>query len=779
MKFAKVLAGVLSATIIFNGISLYPLGAEKSKNSKEEIQIVSSFDKLSDDILYQKVDYGTKLSELELPNYLSAVVDFELYEDELSTSSDASQDSSSATNSGSKATKIKVGWEINPSFSDAEEYDPELSGIYVFDAFLKDEDKYQLDAELPRIEVEVMSQPEIMNASEVEISGEGWSYDGTTSTVNIKSDEGLDEFKNNWNFETEIDNIYINEGVSSASGLGNIKAKNLYIDCTDISYYGFYNNDYIEYIEIGKNVEYIGTYAFKDCDSLKLVKDTGGEISGREIASEAFSNCDSLEYINLLADQIGPYAFLDCVSLEEVWIGNAHIQQKEWIGIGGQFKGCNSLKYVFIADNLGEIRNETFYGCEKLEHLALMGANPPEIDQGAFDNANPNLTIYTYAESLERFKSKFFELGYDFEFKIQMNCIYHYQEQDTDEYNWMYSSIEHWKECIHCGTAILKGIHKGGVATSTEKAICEVCGQPYGELAEKCQHNNLSSWKYDGEYHWKECLDCRDILSKEVHYGGQATFEKKAVCEVCGAEYGELLSQCQHLHISDWKCDTEYHWKECTDCQNVLYKGTHKGGTATDTEQAICDICGKHYGKLATEEHQNTDNDNNSSKKASGSSADSLSFASGINGNWKSVINSNGKVEWRFIRLDGTMLYNTWAYINNPYAASNQPEEGWFYFDNDGLMQTGWKLIGDNWYFLHDISDGILGLMQTGWMYDDSYKSWFYLDRETGAMYTGWKQIDGKWYFFEPEPNGKKGELYTGRITPDGHYVDDNGVKTD
>ncbi|MFR3988032.1 MAG: hypothetical protein ACLTY7_09445 [Clostridium fessum] len=43
-------------------------------------------------------------------------------------------------------------------------------------------------------------------------------------------------------------------------------------------------------------------------------------------------------------------------------------------------------------------------------------------------------------------------------------------------------------------------------------------------------------------------------------------------------------------------------------------------------------------------------------------------------------------------------------------------------------------------------------------------------------MQTGWVLIDGKWYYFHPTSDGMRGLMYAGRKTPDGYYVDENGV---
>lgn len=65
----------------------------------------------------------------------------------------------------------------------------------------------------------------------------------------------------------------------------------------------------------------------------------------------------------------------------------------------------------------------------------------------------------------------------------------------------------HYHEDAH-GHIFDVGAHEGGTATCLKKAVCEICGKEYGELT--------------------------------AHKGGTATCQKKAECEVCGEEYGEL-----------------------------------------------------------------------------------------------------------------------------------------------------------------------------------------------------------------------------------------------
>lgn len=86
-------------------------------------------------------------------------------------------------------------------------------------------------------------------------------------------------------------------------------------------------------------------------------------------------------------------------------------------------------------------------------------------------------------------------------------------------------------------TVAIHANHTGGTATCTKKAVCDFCGEEYGEYA---SHNYGDKYESDGSYHWKKCQNegCDATTEKEAHKGGEATTTKRAVCEVCGAEYG-------------------------------------------------------------------------------------------------------------------------------------------------------------------------------------------------------------------------------------------------
>lgn len=81
--------------------------------------------------------------------------------------------------------------------------------------------------------------------------------------------------------------------------------------------------------------------------------------------------------------------------------------------------------------------------------------------------------------------------------------------------------------------------------------------------------------------------------------------------------------------------------------------------------------------------------------------------------------------------------------------------DNWYYFNENGYIDTGWKHISDRWYFFSPISDGT-----------------------KGRMLTGWQWIDGKCYFLCPAgtENYPHGSMYENGMTPDGYMVNESGA---
>ena len=157
--------------------------------------------------------------------------------------------------------------------------------------------------------------------------------------------------------------------------------------------------------------------------------------------------------------------------------------------------------------------------------------------------------------------------------------------------------------CFDDETGTSECQHSGGVATCQKKAVCEKCGEEYGELAAHA----YGEWKYNAEKHWKECTTdgCDSKTEESNHEGGTKTCIAKAVCEKCGEEYGELAA---HAY-GEWKYDAEKHWKECTTegCDSKTEEAAHaftKTGSDSEKHWKECE-CGA---KSEEEAHNYTEN---------------------------------------------------------------------------------------------------------------------------------------------------------------------------
>ena len=247
---------------------------------------------------------------------------------------------------------------------------------------------------------------------------------------------------------------------------------------------------------------------------------------------------------------------------------------------------------------------------------------------------------------------------------------------------WKQDRYNHWHVCEICGAAQEKAGHFDSdndhkcdacgaktsehdpsaekaddkylksAATCTAKAVyyksCAICGEKgtetfeYGEKDPDNHTGILSDWQHDGENHWKVYSCCQAEAERAAHHGGTASCTKKAVCEDCKAEYGDLLphdftaEQAEEKYLKSAATCTEkaVYYKSCTVCgekgtETFEYgnplghdygawtsndNGTHTrvcsrdashaetddchGGTASCTKKAVCEDCKAEYGDL-------------------------------------------------------------------------------------------------------------------------------------------------------------------------------------
>ena len=181
------------------------------------------------------------------------------------------------------------------------------------------------------------------------------------------------------------------------------------------------------------------------------------------------------------------------------------------------------------------------------------------------------------------------------------------------------NETQHQVKCESCGYKTEWENHTGGTATCTAKAVCSVCGESYGELA---AHVADSNYRYNADGHWTACATCGTPMSnQEAHTGGTADCQHKAVCDVCGQPYGELdasnhtggirWAQTAETHQAFYLCcgaaagaEANHSWNDESVCTECGYGCAHTGGTTTCTALAVCDICGHTYGDLLPHDYR-------------------------------------------------------------------------------------------------------------------------------------------------------------------------------
>ena len=203
------------------------------------------------------------------------------------------------------------------------------------------------------------------------------------------------------------------------------------------------------------------------------------------------------------------------------------------------------------------------------------------------------------------------------------------------EYNTSADAVTGWKDCSDGSTEVAPGTyyvrykesrnylasdvsaaltvkahtHSGGNATCQKKAVCDGCGQEYGELG---NHNFTETV---GRMYLKSAATCQ---SPAVYYKSCLVCDKKSSETF---EYGDIdAANHKHTEIRDAKPATEQEkgytgdtW--CTDCNKKIATGSeiamleHKltlveAKDATVTEQGnikyyYCENCGKYFADVA------------------------------------------------------------------------------------------------------------------------------------------------------------------------------------
>ncbi len=159
--------------------------------------------------------------------------------------------------------------------------------------------------------------------------------------------------------------------------------------------------------------------------------------------------------------------------------------------------------------------------------------------------------------------------------------------------------VDACQNCHKDGNVAYIQVHTGGTGTftCTKGKTCEKCGAEYGILG-----HDWGAWtpNYDGtNTHTRRCKrsNC-DAEETGSCSGGYAACDSLGMCETCGGSYygghawGEWSSAGNGTHT-----------RSCTNYCSEVDTASCFGGTATCSAKAVCKVCGGEYGEKDPNNH--------------------------------------------------------------------------------------------------------------------------------------------------------------------------------
>ena len=140
----------------------------------------------------------------------------------------------------------------------------------------------------------------------------------------------------------------------------------------------FRGNTRLLTITLPRSIDYIQSYAFAGCSSLKEI-----EIPGK------------------VGGNLGSYCFYQCTSLVKVKINKGVTKLSS-----SSFRGCTSLVSIEIPDTIGSMVDACFYGCTSLAEVIMYPTTPPKtLSNDNFNNNAPGRLIKVPSSSVNAYKT--------------------------------------------------------------------------------------------------------------------------------------------------------------------------------------------------------------------------------------------------------------------------------------------------------------------------------------------------------------------------------------
>ena len=398
----------------------------------------------------------------------------------------------------------------------------------------------------------------------------------------------------------------------------------------------------IKTIEFSGNVTSIGNSLFSGCSTVESISFNTIDI---KIGDYAFNNCGSLRTIDFGTGYVRPgmRSFRYCDALTSISIPKNVIMDKSYYGYSGYdlFESCKGLKeatvdcdymgpYVFENSNLEKIvfnnPNTTFYCMDENGYTSgdlfnncspkIFGYECSEVHRYAVSRSRTNSFITISGDKTSHklkhvdSTSATCEVPGNVDYWVCSKCKMQFKNQNATEplSNVTVQTTPHnfvkkdaveptcvskgYKEHYECGMCnswfdmSKRKVDKSTLemeATGVHKYDKEVVSENYRKSVATCTEPAV---------YYKSC-ECGDVDKSENaatftsgkargHIGGKATCTKKAVCSVCGNEYGELAS-----HKYDKEVASEKYQKSVATCtEPAVYFKSCECGDVDKSENA-------------------------------------------------------------------------------------------------------------------------------------------------------------------------------------------------
>ena len=157
--------------------------------------------------------------------------------------------------------------------------------------------------------------------------------------------------------------------------------------------------------------------------------------------------------------------------------------------------------------------------------------------------------------------------------------------------------VDACQNCHKDGNVAYIQVHTGGTGTftCTKGKTCEKCGAEYGVLG-----HDWGAWTPNYASNGTHTRRCKRCNAEETGScsGGYATCDTLGMCNTCGGSYygghawGEWSSAGNGTHT-----------RSCMNYCSEVDTASCFGGTATCTTKAVCEVCGGEYGEKKPNNH--------------------------------------------------------------------------------------------------------------------------------------------------------------------------------